>query len=58
MGGDHADLAVEVPVVDPVDVVGDGYGELEVVDAAPGWSWLRISSALKRGLKPSSSALS
>ena len=45
-------------MVDPVDVVGDGYGELEVVDAAPGWSWLRISSALKRGLKPSSSALS
>jgi len=55
--GDHADLAVEAPVVEPVDVLGDGNGELEVVDAVPG-SRLRISSALKTELKASASALS
>jgi hypothetical protein len=58
--GDHADLAVEAPVVEPDAVLGDGdgNGELEVVDAEPGWSRLRISSALKSELKVSASVLS
>ena len=33
-GWDQADLAVQAPVVEPVDVLGDG--DLEVVDVLPG----------------------
>jgi len=51
---DEADLAVEAPKVEPVDVLGDG--DLKVVDVRPG-SRLRTSSALNRLLNASAIAL-
>ena len=51
---DESDLAVQAPVVEPVDQ--RGRGDLEVVDALA-WAFLQTSSALNRGLTASARAL-
>ena len=45
-GWAHSDLAVKTPVVEPVDVLGDG--DLDVADSPSTGPLLRISSAFEQ----------